>query len=266
MSTNFKYIQDTLLEEIQKTRQQKQASLTEENTKLQLSDAFFCWEDILKNRKFYQALCFAIRDIKNKFPTEKIQILDAGSGTWILGILALLAWADYVTFIEANSHTLAWSKEFITKLWYAEKCSFYCEDATNIQLSHKYHLLISETITIDFQREDFHNIIAHLKQFLLPQAYIIPESFDITFSQQDSQKNIISKNTISRKSLWDFSSHREVFLEAAKKLEISGNANLYENIFIHSWDCVSFFNTMSFERDELWDEFVWGKQKTLTKM
>ena len=259
MSISFTDLQKFLFEEIEKTRQQKKASLIEKNAKLQLSDAFFCGEDIIKNKKFFEALCLAITDIKNIFPNEEIHVLDAGSGTGILWILALLGWADHVTFIEANTITLDWSKRFIEKLWLLEKSRFYGEDATKINLTQKFHLLVSETITIDFQREDFYSIISHLKQFLTPQAIIIPEGFDITFSQQDSHKNIISKNTISRISLWEFSPHEEVFLEETEILEISWSVKLYADILVHSGSCVSFFNTMIIENKALWNNFIWNK-------
>jgi len=87
----FKKLQKILSEEIAKNRQKNADLLYKKNTKLQLSDAFFCGEDVVKNRKFYEAIQKALKDLKNIFPEERIHVLDAGSGTGILGILALIS-------------------------------------------------------------------------------------------------------------------------------------------------------------------------------
>ena len=256
---NFQEIQDLLWKAIASSRTRDADSLSDTTHKLPLSDAFFCWEDSIKNKKFYEAIWKGLRDIRVMFPNEKIQVIDAGSGTWVLGILALIQWADYVSFIEANPHTLSWSKNFIEKLWYTDRCEFYCADATNIDLPQKYHLLISETITIDFQREDFHKIISHLKQFLYPEAQIIPEAFELQFSQKTQDHTIIQQETILRTSRKHLGQHIELIRDETYSLEISWTAFLYGDISISSWESMSFFNKKLFSRDDLGESFVWGK-------
>lgn len=214
---------------------------------------------MVKNKKFHEAIWKALRDLRTQFSKEKIRVIDAGSGTGVLGILALMHWADYVSFIEANPHTLSWSKKFIEQLWYSDRCDFYCEDATKVHLSEEYHLLVSETITIDFGKEDFHKIILHLKQFLVPRAITIPEGFELRFTQKDSYRNIVSQTDITRSSLWNFQEHREKLEKPTNSLELSGRANLYSNIQIESGDCMSFFNTGSFLKEDIWREFIWGE-------
>ncbi len=259
MTMDFDKLQQTLSAAIATSRLRDAESLSDKQSKLPLSDAFFCGEDTLKNKRFYEALMHAIKDIQARFPNEKIRVVDAGSGTGVLGALALIAWADYVSFIEANPYTLSWSQKFIEKLWLSDRSEFYCEDATEIVLPEKYHLLISETITIDFTREDFHNIINHLKQFILPEAIIIPEAFDINFTQKMQDNTIVQHETISRNSLWHLGQHIELIQDETQILEISGEAQIYGNTYISSGETMSFFNTMSYSRDDISDIFVWAK-------
>ena len=256
---NFSELQKILLSAIASSRTRDAESLSQKSMKLPLSDAFFCGEDTFKNQKFYEAIEKALWDIRAKYPNEKIRVIDAGSGTWVLGVCALIAWADYVTFIEANPHTLSWSQKFVEKIWYGDRSEFYCEDATKVFLPEKYHLLLSETITIDFGREDFHHIISHLKQFLYRESIIIPEAFEIEFHQKTRWGDVIQHQKISRKSLDAIWQHIELVRNETHVLEISGRVQIYKDVYIKSGDVMSFFNTKSFDRKEIEDTFIWAK-------
>lgn len=198
--------------------------------KLQLSDALFCAGDTYRNRKFYQAIWEAISDIqKNK---KNVKVIDAGAWIGVLWVFALMQGAEYVTFIEANALTVKVLKEFLDELWLSEKSQVYHSDASKIQLDIKADMLISETIAIDFQSEDYVKIISHLKEYLHKDAPILPESF---------QLNIQSEEEIRKHS---FSAYDDAKNIPPMKVgdEVLGTCYIYKDISLKSGECISFFN------------------------
>jgi len=77
----FDTLQNILQGAIADSRQRDAHSLSDRSYKLALSDAFFCGEDTVRNKKFYEAIGKAIADIQIKFPSDRIRVIDAGSGT-----------------------------------------------------------------------------------------------------------------------------------------------------------------------------------------
>ncbi len=64
----------------------KYEDMTDKSYKLPLSDALFCISDIRRNKIFFDSIQAAI---ENKKDQKEIIVVDAGSGTGILGFFAL---------------------------------------------------------------------------------------------------------------------------------------------------------------------------------
>jgi hypothetical protein len=203
--------------------------------KLQVSDALFCAQDTLRNRKFYEAIGRAIHDIQTGTGTQvpvAIQVIDAWAGIGVLGIFALLQGATRVTFIEENAVSAELLRHFLEDLWLLEKSEIICADVLSLESFPTADILLSETIAIDFESEDFHRIVSHIRPFLAPWAIIIPESFEIFL--WDEQQHICVQENIWELALW------ENF--AADSGLLQGRCYLYKDIHIDSGDCMSFFN------------------------
>lgn len=218
----------------------KDESFTKTFWKLSTNDALFCALDIVRNKAFFNAIEKSISDINKK----KLVVVDAGSWTWILWFFAIYLWASKCIFIEKNENSLEISKNLAKYLWFYEKCIFYSEDATEINLQENYDLIISETIVTAFLEEDFPLIIKNLKR---ENVKIIPEKFIFYFEWfskkweliENKQLEIISKN-IEWKISFDFK--KEV-----KNVKITTKVFLYDDIFVKSWDCISFVNERNVE-------------------
>lgn len=238
---NFTKLNNKILDFISDYRDDSYA-IDDNNFKLPLSDAIFCAEDTIRNKKFYQGIKKAIQDFKNS-ETKEINVIDAWSGTGILWIFALYLWASQVVFIEHNPYSLELNKKLVESLWLSDRASFCEYDATEIILEKKYDLLISETITIDFSKEDFHRIIKNLKKYMKWDYKILPEWFEIEAILKDNQDNKIWKSKININSYKDLNPKKIILPKRAKKIELSGKVNLYgKDIFIHSGESMSFFN------------------------
>ena len=209
--------------------------LRDQHYKLPLSDALFCAQDLPRNKAFYQALHQVIQDQKEK--KEKITILDAGSGTGILGAFALLLGADRCIFLEHNPYSLGLSKILLKDLDLESKCEFIQCDATNIGLNTKYNILISETLSSGFINEDFPQIINHLKQFKEKDSVIIPQSLEVEITEDTKNKQI--QSFTSQKG---FQKKEIKISNKTKKLSFKTKAQLYNDIYLESGDCVSFLN------------------------
>lgn len=224
---------DTLQEKIQNFIEKisSREDIFCKDEKLQLSDALFCAGDTYRNRKFYQAIWSAISDIqKNK---KNIKVIDAGAWIGILWIFALLHWAEHVTFIEANSVTVKVLKDFLDELWLSERSSVFHADASKVQLDIKADMLISETIAIDFESEDYLNIISHLRKYLHEDSVIIPESF---------QLDLLSGEKTKKYAFSAYDDVENISLPAEAWDEVSGMCYIYKDISLKSGECISFFN------------------------
>lgn len=213
----------------------KENNFTQTFWKLSTNDALFCASDIIRNKAFFQAIQKAIYDFKK----DDLIVVDAWSWTWILWFFAIFLWASKCIFIEKNEISLEVSKELAKYLWFYEKCIFYSDDATKIKLKENYDLIISETIVTAFLEEDFPLIIKNLK---LKNTKVIPEKFTFSIKWFDENWKISEEKEISIISK-DINLNQKILLKKETKLlEISSKINLYDNIIINSWDCISFAN------------------------
>ncbi|MBT4936549.1 methyltransferase domain-containing protein [Candidatus Peregrinibacteria bacterium] len=270
----------TINEKIQsflKKEEEKSYTLADKKYKLPLSDAIFCARDTVRNRGFYKAIKTALPSVipaclespntealtPNTKPLLKAlddncTVIDAGSGTGVLGIFALYLGADKCYFLEHNPHTLELSKKLIKYLGYEKKAHFIQCDATSYIPPEKYNLLISETITSGFIEEDFPKIVNHLKKFGKENSIIIPEAFELFYrsysinsfrhpepvegsllDSNDFNLNLQSKKGIDTKKI-------TAKLKKDTKYECSMNVQLYKDIYLKSGECVSFANKRNF--------------------
>ena len=164
--------------------------LADEDYKLKLSDAVFCAQDSIRNKHFWAAIEQYFEDQ----PADKRQeliVIDAGSGTGILGLMALNLGAKRCYFVEHNPFSLQLSQALAEQLGYADRCVFVQADATAYQPPEAFDLLLSETITADFTREDFLPIVHHLIRFGNSEAQVIPERFTVTYRGTDAEKKTL---------------------------------------------------------------------------
>lgn len=214
---------------------QKQNNFTKTFWKLSTNDALFCASDIVRNKAFFKAIKKAILDINEK----DLVLVDAGSWTWILWFFALFLWASKCIFIEKNEISLEISKNLAKYLWFYEKCVFLQWDASEIKIKEKYDLIISETIVTAFLEEDFPLIIKNLKK---EYVKVIPERFIFYFEWFSERWELIEKKEIeiiSTEIQWKINFD---FKKEVKSVKITTKVFLYDDIFVNSWDCISFVN------------------------
>ena len=198
---------------------------------LQTSDALFCAQDRVRNQAFFEALKQVIRD-------DTI-VVDAWSGTGILGYFALALGAHEVHLIESNPQSLELSRGLAEYLGYSERCHFHLADAREIRLDTNYDILISETLTSGFSGEDFPEIIQNLKW---DTTLIIPQAFEFIIKEYDTSHRLLTSQSVSLESR-TLPSHYPLKLHPdTESLEIYSEVTLYWDIKIKSGDCSSFMN------------------------
>ena len=204
------------------------------------SDALFCGEDLVRNKKFFQAIKQSLKQIPN--PST---VVDAGSGSGILGIFALYLGAKKCYFLEQNPYSLKMNQKLCHLLGYQKQAIFIPGDAKKQILPEKYNLLISETISSGFVREDFPAIINNLKKYGEKNSIIIPENFVIQIIEKDINDQYLAKHQLQFSSQKDF---KKQTIKLKNKntyfLEFITTACLFDNIYITPGSCLSFLNNI----------------------
>jgi len=215
--------------------------LEDKDHKLPLSDAVFCATDTPRNRAFFEAIGKALQALRQKTP--KPHVLYAGSGTGILGFFALVLGADSCFFLEHNPHSLEFSQRLAIFLGLEERIIFQRGDATEFIPPQKYDLLISETLTSGFVREDFPFIVNHLRNYAKPHAIILPAEFLVTATEKDRFGTSLAQQSFRFKSLQGFIPRR-IRLQHLETTELSWitESTLYDDIKLRSGDAVSYLN------------------------
>ena len=215
--------------------------LADKKYKLPLSDALFCAEDTVRNKFFFQAIKKALENLK--LEKKEIIVVDAGSGTGILGIFALLLGADKCYFLEHNPFTLDLSKKVLDFFNLSEKSQVIHCDATKHELAEKYDLLISETLSSDFFKEDFPLIVKNLQRYAQKKSIVIPGKFEVLLSEYDDFENKLEEKKFVFKA--DKIEQKNNFKAKNKNttnIHITTKACLYDDVWINDGDCMSFLN------------------------
>ncbi|QQR83939.1 methyltransferase domain-containing protein [Candidatus Peregrinibacteria bacterium] len=204
---------------------------------LPFTDALFCAQDVIRNRAFFQAIQIAVTDLKFQF--HSVYVIDAGCGTGLLGLYALLSGADQCVFIDNNPDAIAFTRLILTQFQLMDRATIVLGDAKLYQPSHPFHLLISETIVSGFVEEDFLPIITHLKTYLEPEGLVIPQAFQVKITERPSGSahsiSLESKTIPTDFSVLPSDSTVEV-------IELAMDTQLYGAIWLKSGDCLSYCN------------------------
>ena len=236
---DFDFLQ-TKIQTFLEAKKQSAYLIEDSKYKLPLSDAIFCAQDTIRNRKFFEAIGRAVTDLKKDQPS--LTVVDAGSGTGILGIFALFSGADKCYFLENNPYSLKLSQELIHHLGLSDKSVFRECDASTYQLPELFDLMISETLSAGFVHEDFPRIVNHLKSFAKSHAIIVPEAFDAVMIEQDSSGNELHEQTFHFDSLEGFNSQKLELNPKTRTLKWTMDANLYDGLWFRSGESSSFLN------------------------
>lgn len=210
-------------------------SFTKTYWKLSTNDAIFCAEDTIRNKAFFKAIKKAISDTDKK----EIVVVDAWSWTWILWFFSIFLWASKCIFIEQNEISLEISKKLAKHLWIFEKCFFIKWDACKVNIEENYDLIISETITTWFEKEDFPLIVENLKK---ENVKIIPEKFVFSINWFDKYWVKLEEKEVNVSSYNLFKNRKIRVKRKASYLEIITKTVLYNDVLIKTWDSFSFIN------------------------
>lgn len=216
----------SLIEKIPLSRQK----LIEESTTLPLSDALFCAEDIIRNKRFRDAIALFLSQKK----TDTLSVADLGAWTWLLGCMALSLWAKHCVFIESHKPTYDFLCQLLEQSWRTSRSECLFTDATSCDLSAywSFDLLLSETIAADLT-EDYISIVNHTQQFLSTDGIFIPQKIYLSSGEtswEGDTKTLPMKEPLFK--TWQ---------------TVSWVLTLYQDITITSWECLSLMNTRVIE-------------------
>lgn len=223
--------------------------------KLGLSDAFFCAADVVRNKKFRDAIHQVVE--KLKVWKEKLLCIDAGTGTGVLGLYALVAGVDHCVFIEHNPLTMNICRDVLAYFGYAARATFLVGDATKVSLHKQWDLLLSETISSDTV-EDFHRIVNHFLPTKKPDGIIVPSGVRVVAQdgQQVYKKYMPSLSWFFPRTIPTTLSTQQKRLDGSHlshSLVVSFDVELYHNIWIRSGEAMSMGNPRTIQTAVLFD-------------
>lgn len=201
---------------------------------LPFTDALFCAQDVIRNRAFFWAIQKAVSDLKTRF--DSVRVIDAGCGTGLLGLYALLAGADHCTFLDNNPDAISFTTSFLTQFDLMDRSTVALADAKTYQPNEPFHLLISETIAAGFIEEDFPVIVNHLKTFLDPNGVIIPEGFELIIIEQPSGISNLYQLVSDRLIIPSITDSN------TRTTEYVMHTRLYDSVRLESGQCNSYCN------------------------
>lgn len=209
-----------------------------------------CLYDIDRTRQWKEA----IEDVVKKGDI----VIDAGAGTGILGVFAAKDGAEKVYAIELQKRFCTLIEHLAKRNNLEDKFTIFNEDASKVEIPEKADVLICELLCTGQFFEPEVQVVNHLRQFLKPDAHIIPrkvKSYIQLFDAQnklfevdidaDSRSTILADDEpVSNKVLYDtidFSNYSktsvdtEVIVKARKTricdaVVITGQAELTDRI------------------------------------
>ncbi|MBB5869655.1 precorrin-6B methylase 2 [Allocatelliglobosispora scoriae] len=105
-------------------------------------------------------------------------VVDGGSGTGLLGLLAAQAGAARVYCVELNKDYIDVINENAKRNNLQDRIIAIQADATTVRLSEEVDVIISEVISAGFFYEPQLQIVANLKHFLKPGGAVIPYAME----------------------------------------------------------------------------------------
>lgn len=158
---------------------------------------FAMLNDRERNHAFFNAICSA--DLEGK------TVLDIGTGSGLLAMIAAQRGAKHVYTCESNPLIAQKAQEIISQNALSEKITVIPKLSTElvpgVDLPNNIDVLISETVDCGFFGEGFGLSLVHAKEKLLkPDAEIIPQGVEL-FAGLLSSQDIANLNSVNSKIL-----------------------------------------------------------------
>lgn len=137
-------------------------------------DAFRCLVDTHRTAQLIQGI---VRTIRRQVTEHKgpVTAIDAGTGTGILAMAAVVAGCEKVYALEINPSSAQAARDFIYDNGLHTKIEVIKCDATKVDLHNlQANLLLSENLSNGLMDEPQYLIIEYLSRFLATSADIIP--------------------------------------------------------------------------------------------
>lgn len=186
-------------------------------------------------------------------------VVDAGSGSGILGLFAARAGAKKVFCIESNPRFIEVIKKNAEINHFSNVIEAIYADATKIKLPCEVDVIICELLSTGFFYEPEIQVINHLRKFLKKGGKIIPmnckswiqlvnaqkDIYGLRFDYDSRYEKLVSDKSMSNKVIFDnpnfyidesLNVDKKIIVTARKSglvnaVRISNKAQLSENIF-----------------------------------
>ncbi len=172
------------------------APMMEQAKGLSTEQALYCLRDIVRTKRFLQAIDEAITKLSPG--KEKIYVLDAGCGpVVILGLFATLASEKvHCTCLEINPASACFAKQIAKAFGLEDRLTVIYGDATKFKSENnqKYDLIISETMNTALVGEPIVEIFNHLMQFIAAEGLTLPSSIDFKYGYVNSEEPTFQSN------------------------------------------------------------------------
>ena len=128
----------------------------------------FLLRDEVRNKLFYEAL--------KRTVTSETRVLDIGSGSGVWAIAAAKLGAKGVTAIESNDTLIPLIMAHAAENGVADRVEIVNGISTDIDLKHKYDVIVSETIGNQaFEEDIIRTMVDARERFLAPGGVMIPQ-------------------------------------------------------------------------------------------
>lgn len=203
-----------------------------------------------------------------------MSVVDIGTGTWILALRALEAWAEKVYGIELNYDRIKQAKKRINDAWFSDKFTILHSSSFDVILPRKVDVIISEILGNFWDNESFPKVLNDAKRFLKKTGFFLPANVKnfivpVAVSECNQQiqfwkiKSINNKYDINKllKNNWSNSPFDMMYDAIIPQKNHLADFSLVNN-FDLSWHDVSFSTSYSknivFEVNMSWN-FSWFK-------
>jgi len=167
--------------------QKKTETIIQGGVALSFAEAAVCLNDYLRTVRFIKGTYFAIEELKEKFPTEKLNILYAGCGPYapiLLPVLSLLNNDDFdIVLLDINECSTISVKELLAKLNFTNySIEVICGNAITYKQPKlkPLHLVITETMFRALISEPQASITANLAPQIIEGGLLIPQEIKLS--------------------------------------------------------------------------------------
>jgi predicted RNA methylase len=141
-----------------------------------------CLYDVQRTRLWKQAIEDVVR--------EGDVVVDAGSGTGILGVFAALDGARRVYAVELHARFCRLIEHLAERNGVADRVSVVQGDAACVELPEPADVIVCELLCTGQFFEPEIQVISHLRRFLKPAARVIPQRIEHFVQLLDAQEQL----------------------------------------------------------------------------